>query len=327
MNQFLKILTDRILSGGAITFDEAVQLLNLEGREILSLADASNRIREHYCGRRIDLCSIINAKSGRCPEDCRFCAQSSHYSTGCTEYPLLKVDRLIEAAKQAKEIGATNFCIVTSGRQLDEDEFHSVCLAIEEIQRKVDIAVDGSLGFLSMDRASRLKEAGISRYNHNLETSKDYYPNICSTHKFNNRVQTVIALKVAGISTCCGGIVGLGEESHQRIELAFALKDLDVDCVPINILNPRPGTPLFSDALKRIEPMEVIQTIAIFRMILPKVIIKVAGGRQVGLRSLESLALLSGANGFIIGNYLTTQGGDPDKDLQMIKDLGYEFRS
>lgn len=326
MDSLITDIGDRILSGGSISFDEAIELQKQSGADILTLMALANRIRERFCGSKVDLCAIINAKSGRCPEDCSFCAQSSYYSTGCPEYPLLEQDRLIGAAENAKRMGAANFCIVTSGNKLDDKEFRAVCITISRIRNEVGIDVDGSLGFVSGQRAHQLKEAGIVRYNHNLETSEDFYHNICSTHRFEDRVRSVEALKAADISTCCGGIIGVGEEPLHRIKLAFKLKELDIDCVPINILNPRPGTPLGSNGrLKPIEPMEILKTIAIFRFVLPKAIIKLAGGRQVNLRDLQAAALLAGANGLIIGNYLTTPGGDPERDLQMIKDLGFEY--
>lgn len=323
MNRLLNDIIDRILSGGSISFDEACKLYDLRGPDILSLMDVANRIKEHFCGLKVDLCSIINARSGACPEDCSFCAQSSYYDTGCPKYPLLELDRLIEGAHNAKKYGATNFCIVASGRELNDKEFDRVCIAIKRIREEVEIEVDGSLGFVSKGRAQRLKEAGIARYNHNLETSKYYYSKICSTHKFEDRLRSVEALKEAGIAVCCGGIIGLGEEPHHRIEMAFTLKGLNVDYLPLNILNPRPGTPL-EDALP-LAPMEIIKTISIFRCILPKTIIKVAGGRGVNLRDLQVLTLFAGANGLIIGNYLTTPGLEPERDLQMLKDLGLKY--
>lgn len=321
-NQILLETSKELLNNDEkLTFSKAVYFSKLEGEDIIDLISLANKVRKDYAGEEMDLCSIINAKSGECVEDCHFCAQSIYYDTNVSVYPLKSEEEILEAAKKAEDSKATRFCIVISGRRPDPKDFKKIVNILEKLRQETKLKLDCSLGALTKEEAQILKDVGVSRYNHNIETSKDYFDRICSTHSYKDRVDTIRILKEVGIEVCCGGIIGLGENWEERIKFAFELKELDVDCIPINILDPRPGTPL--ENAKPLSPMEIIKAIAIFRLILKDKIIKVAGGREKNLRDLQALALLAGANGLIIGNYLTTQGRPAELDLQMIKDLGW----
>jgi len=303
---------------------EVLPLLGAKGPDILELAAVANRVREEFNGKEIDLCSLLNAKSGRCSEDCTFCAQSAHYKTEAPVYPLVDMDRMVEQAKEARKQETGRFCLITSGRDLNDKEFETILEALDRIREETSLDLDCSLGTLSQERAESLKKVGVTRYNHNIETAESHFPEICSTHSFRDRIKTIEVLKEQGFSICCGGIIGLGESPQQRLELAFSLRQLGIDCIPFNILNPRPGTPL--EHSESIPPMEIIKTIALFRLILPRGTIKIAGGREANLRDLQSLALLAGANGLIVGNYLTTLGRNAEDDLTMIRDLGFKLK-
>lgn len=314
---------DKVLSGRLATMKDIVPLLEAEGADIVELAAVANRVRVAFKGNDIDLCSLLNAKSGRCSEDCAFCAQSAHYTTEAPVYPLMNVNEMVREAREAQERRTGRFCLISSGRQLNDKEFETVLDALSQIREETDLALDCSFGTLTQERAEALKKVGVTRYNHNLETAESHFSKICTTHSFRDRIRTIEILKDQGFSICCGGIIGLGESAQQRLELAFSLRALGVDCIPLNILNPRPGTPL--EHSEPIPPMEIIRTIALFRLILPKGTLKIAGGREVNLRDLQSLALLGGANGLIVGNYLTTPGRSAEDDLTMIRDLGFNI--
>lgn len=290
-----------------------------QGAEIIDLVALANRIREQECGPQMHLCSLINAKSGRCSEDCAFCAQSSHYHTEAALYPLKQPDEILSSAKQAQDNRVTNFCIVTSGHGPDEKDFESILETVNLIKQETNLSMHCSLGRLDKDQFFSLLSTGVEMYNHNLETAQSYFSQVCTTHTYQLRMETVKLAKEAGLKVCCGGIIGLGETMKQRLELCFALKELMVDCIPINILNPRPGTPLQSRL--PLAPLEIIKTIAIFRLILKDKIIKIAGGREVNLRDLQSLGFIAGANGMVVGHYLTTQGRNPELDRQLVNDL------
>jgi biotin synthase len=265
---------------------------------------------------------LINAKAGRCPEDCSFCAQSTFYDSqsGIDKYPLLPKQIIIEQAQKAKQGGANSFCLVCAYRTPSEKDFEQICDTIVELKKKVAIDVNVSLGFMTRERARRLKSIGVKRYNHNLETPESFFAQICKTHDFKDRVNTAKIVKEEGLELCCGGIIGMGETLKQRLELAFAIKSLRPDEVPINILIPRQGTPLAN--LPPMEPTDAIKTIAVWRFIMPKTILKIAGGRELHLKDKERLALKAGANGIITGGYLTTRGNNIEKDMTMIKEIG-----
>jgi biotin synthase len=309
---------DRVLSGKDISFEDAEKLLY--SNDLYTLAHCSNTITRKFNGDVVDVETLINAKSGGCPEDCSFCAQSSWYNTGINKYPLLPQETILEQAQKAKETGANSFCLVCAYRSAPEKEFDQICKTIIEIKNKVMIDVNVSLGFITHERARRLKSLGVKRYNHNLETSESYFSEICKTHDFYDRVNTAKIVKEEGLELCCGGIIGMGESTKQRLELAFSIKSLQPDEVPINILIARSGTPL--ENLNALDPKVAIKTIAIWRFIMPKTILKIAGGREIHLKDKERIALKAGANGIITGGYLTTGGNNSTMDIAMIKEIG-----
>lgn len=312
----------RILGGGTITPAEAEQFIELEGwPEILALASEATRIRERFSGTEVDLCALVNAKSGQCAENCGFCAQSGHHNTDISVYPLMNPDQIVERAKQAKEFGAKRFCIVTATRGLSDRDLPVICEAVRRVKEETGLVPECSLGFVTDPQLEQLKAAGMTRYNHNLETAESNFPNICTTHTYQDRLNTLKQLRKQGLEICSGGILGLGESRQERVKLAFALAEMDVECAPINVLNARPGTPLESQTPP--DPKEVIKTISVFRFILPKAKLELGGGREVNLRDFQSMAFLAGANSLIIGGYLTTNGRQPENDLQLFKDLGF----
>jgi biotin synthase len=319
--KLLESVEDVILSGGKMQRSEAESLLNAPDEYLVHILATADRIRIRFKGDKFDSCSLINARAGLCGEDCSFCAQSTHHETECDTYPLCSAKEILEAALAAKDAGASRFCTVTSGGALSDEEFESLLESLIQVHSKVEIDLDASLGFLDDNRAQRLRAAGVTRYNHNIETSRDHYSDICSTHTFEQRLDTVRTSIRNGISACCGGIIGLGESPIQRLAMAYELEELGVDCVPINILNPRPGTPL-EDA-EPLKPLEILKTIAIFRLVLPNSTIKVAGGREKNLGDFQAMALRSGANGMIIGGYLTTTGRSVEEDVKMVREAGF----
>ncbi|MBI3323268.1 MAG: biotin synthase BioB [Candidatus Omnitrophica bacterium] len=315
-------VADQILAGGAITFEEALCFIEMETwPEVLTLAAQATRIRERFTGGEVDLCALVNAKSGQCAEDCKFCSQSGHYATDVSAYPLMDADQIVERAKQAKAFGAKRFCIVAATRGLSDRDLPVLCEAVRRVKEEAGLVPECSLGFVTDDQLEQLKAAGMTRYNHNLETAESHFPEICTTHTYQERLETLRQLRRHGLEICSGGILGLGESRAERIQMAFALAELDVECAPINVLNPRPGTPLESAAPP--DPMEVVKTIAVFRFILPRARLELGGGREVNLRDFQSMAFLAGANSLIIGGYLTTHGRQPAQDMQLLKDLGF----
>ncbi|MGA2315581.1 MAG: biotin synthase BioB [Thermodesulfobacteriota bacterium] len=325
MKKAIRKIGDKALGGKNVSMKDVLPLLGAKGPDILDLAAVANRVREEFNGNKIDLCLLLNAKSGRCPEDCAFCAQSAHHKTEAPVYPLMDMNRIVEEAREAQRKGTGRFCLITSGRELNDKEFETILGALDRIRKETTLDLDCSLGTLSEERAESLKKVGVTRYNHNVETAESHFHKICSTHSFRDRVKTIEVLKELGFSICCGGIIGLGESPEQRLELAFSLRQLGIDCIPFNILNPRPGTPL--EHSESIPPMEIIKTISLFRLVLPKGTIKIAGGREANLRDLQSLALLAGANGLIVGNYLTTPGRNAEDDLTMVRDVGFQIKA
>lgn len=315
-----------VLGGQDLPYEDALRLTETPRDEVPYLAAASNEVRVKFVGNAVETCALSNIKSGNCSEDCKFCAQSGHYRTDSPVYPQISVEEIVEQAKQAEAFGATEFCLVSSGwGATNENEFETVIEAVRRIAAETKLFVDCSLGFLTEEQMRRLKEAGLYRNNHNLEASKNYFDKVCTTHTYDQRATHVEMVRHAGIHPCSGGILGMGESMKDRIDLAFELKRLGATCVPINILNPRRGTPLGD--VESLEPVDIIKMIAIYRLILPKSTIKIAGGREVNLRDLQASAMLAGANGLILGNYLTTMGRSPSHDLQMLKDLGFEIKA
>jgi biotin synthase len=315
-------LKDQAIQRGDLDFADA-NMLYEEGtkRPYLLMAKATE-IREHFNGRKINLCSIVNAKSGTCTEDCRFCAQSAHYQTDAPRYPLLHAEEIIERAKEARDQGAHCFGIVTSGTSIDSEMEWSVIYKAISGLNALGIRPCASLGMLDSHKARTLKEVGLFRYHHNLETARSFFPNICTTHDYEEDIKTNVAAREAGLSVCCGGIMGLGETMAHRIELALTLRQMGVDSVPLNILNPIPGTPL--ECTPSLSPLEILATIAIFRFILPDKDIRLCGGKERNLRQLLPLGIVAGANALMTGNYLTTTGRQAKDDLEMVRDLGLE---
>jgi biotin synthase len=317
-NQFIKEAASRVLSGGDISVEEAQRLLN--SNDLDSLIRCSNTITRRFNGDLVDVETLINAKSGACPEDCSFCAQSSRYKTGINKYDLLPEETILKQAQKAKESGANSFCLVCAYRSPPKEDFDQICKTIIEIKKKVKIDVNVSLGFMTREMVRRLKSVGVKRYNHNLETAESYFSQICKTHDFHDRVETAKIVVDEGLELCCGGIIGMGESPEQRLELAFSIKSLRPNEVPINILIARKGTPL--EGLNPLDPMDAIKTIAVWRFIMPKTILKIAGGREIHLKEKERIALKAGANGIITGGYLTTGGNRSTRDIAMIKEIG-----
>ena len=291
------------------------------GPDLPQLFAEASRIREHFKGNSASLCSIINAKSGRCPENCAFCAQSSAHTTNAQVYPLVDEDEIVNCARSAERNGARCYGIITSGTGIQPGaELEKICRALRRIKAETAIDPSCSLGILDLNTALLLKEAGMATYHHNLETSRSFFPSICTTHDYEDDVETIRAVKQAGLKVCCGGIFGLGEGFSHRVEMAETLRELDVDTVPINFLNPVEGTPLADAAF--LTPMECLRIIALFRFMLPAKDLTVCGGREKNLRELQSWIFLAGASGMMTGNYLTTPGRAPEQDRQMLADLG-----
>jgi biotin synthase len=316
---FIHEMMEKVISGSDLNFAEAERLIKTTDLNVLT--QCADNITRTFNGNRVDVESLINAKSGNCPEDCHFCSQSSHYKeTGIKVYPLLPREIVLERAKLAQESGSKSFCLVCAYKSPPDKDFDLICEMITEIKNTLNLDVNASLGSISREQARRLKTVGVKRYNHNLETSESYFSHICNTHDFGDRFSTAKIVKEEGLELCCGGIIGMGEDTKQRLELAFSIKSLEPDEIPLNILMGRTGTPL---ALQpRIDPMEAIRTIAVWRFIIPKGIIKIAGGRELNLKDDDKTALKSGANGIITGGYLTVGGNTAEKDAAMIKQIG-----
>ena len=305
-----------------ISVDEALNLIELEGAETMKLLFRADKVRRSEFGNKIETCSIVNAKSGNCGEDCKFCPQSSHSTSEITEYPLLSSDELLEAAKVADAFGSGAFGMVTSGRCLtSECERQTIKDAITQIDAATSFAPCVSLGLADETFLTALKDAGLERYHHNLEAAESFYGEICTTRAFQDNLKTIEAAKLAGLKVCSGCLFGLGETPAQRVELFESLRSLNVDSVPINFLNPLDGTPIKKTA-PSLSPMECLRSIAVARLMMPTTTIRVCGGREHNLCDLQSLIFLAGANGVMIGSYLTTTGRRVEDDMRMIKDAG-----
>ena len=321
----ISALGEKVLGGGRITHDEAMFLFNLESSaDILDLLSWANRIREQFKGNKIHLCSIVNAKAGACSENCSFCSQSSHYQTGSPKYGFVDPEPVAEAAEEANKNSVTAVGLVAAWKGLNEGPLlDEICDRVREMKAAGKTRPDVSLGIIKSQRiADRLKEAGVECYGHNLESSRRFFPQTCTTHTFDDRLETIGYLKKAGIKICSGGIIGMGETREDRCDLAFELKAIGANVVPVNILNPIPGTPFAQN--DPLPVMEILKTIACFRFILPRQEIMIAGGRTVNLRDAQSMIFMAGASALMVGNYLTTLNQPVEKDLQMLKDLGLD---
>ena len=319
-----KIRETILVQKRAISEHDAYELLMLNSQadvtRLLELAGEVNKIAHEG---EVYTCSIVNAKSGKCGEDCRFCAQSVHYNTDVTEYSLLAKEKIYQNALDYASKGATQFSIVTSGRSITSAEMQSLKEMLLKLKRETNLNLCGSLGILTKELAEMIVECGITRYHHNLETAKSYFANICTTHSYEESLETIRIAQQAGLNVCSGGIIGMGESWEQRVELALYLRDLDVDSIPLNFLNPISGTPLEFQPI--LESEDALKTIAIFRLINPGKNISVAGGREITFKNQQDEILTSGANGIMIGNYLTTSGRDVKEDQVMIERLGLNY--
>lgn len=310
------------MKGQGLRRDDVLELLAIAGRDLEAVLHHADRIRRTHRGDTIRLCGIVAAKVGRCTEDCRWCSQSARHRTGIRAHDLLTADELLARAGEAAACGASSFGLVTSGARPTAEELDRLCEVIGRLRGEGRTAPCASLGHLDDAAARHLAQAGCHRYNHNLETSRSHFARVVTTHTYDQRLATAGAVKAAGMELCCGGLFGIGETAEDRVDLALEIARLDADTVPLNFLNPIPGTPL-ADA-PRLTPRECLAIIAMVRFVLPTACIKVAGGREVNLRDLQSWMFRAGADGCIVGNYLTTSGRAAQDDLRMIADLGLQ---
>lgn len=314
-------LKDNVLAGGEVGREEALELLKAPLEE---LAQAADELRQHFCGNRFDLCTIVNGKCGKCSEDCKYCAQSAHYHTSLEEsYPLLSTEELLKGAAENKRQGVLRYSIVTSGRKLSDREVEQVCESIRAIREQVGIEVCVSFGLLGEEAFRKLKEAGASRVHCNLESSRSYFPQVCTTHTYDEKIETLKAAQRAGLSVCSGGIIGLGETMEDRIDMVLTARELGVKSVPVNVLNPIPGTPYENNPI--LTEDELRRVVAIFRFLIPDGNIRLAGGRGL-LEDKGARCFRSGANAAISGDMLTTAGITVHRDQEMLNGMGYQVR-
>lgn len=312
-------LKSKILNGGEITRDEAILLIDAPLGE---LCEAADEIRERFCGDIFDMCTIINGKSGRCSENCKYCAQSAHYNTRCEEYPLLSAEKIVEGALYNYERGVLRYSIVCSGKRLSESEVDSLCESIRAIKKACPISICVSAGLLDEESFRKLKQAGVDRVHNNLESSRRFFPEVCTTHTFDDKIAAINAAKAAGLEVCSGGIMGLGETFEDRIDMVLEARGLGVRSIPVNLLNPIPNTPFEHNPTLTEE--EAARTVAIFRFIIPNGQIRLAGGRGL-LGDMGKALFRSGANAAISGDMLTTRGISIDNDMKMCVELGYRI--
>ncbi|MDE6905174.1 MAG: biotin synthase BioB [Lachnospiraceae bacterium] len=314
-------LKEKIFGGNLLEKQEIMEIVDAPFQELTQAAD---EIRERFCGNGFDMCTIINGKCGKCSEDCKYCAQSVYFHTNCKEsYPLLSTEKLLEQAKRNREQGVLRYSIVTSGKRLSDREVDQVCESIRAIREETGIEVCVSFGLLGLNQFQKIKEAGASRVHCNLESSKRYFKEVCTTHTYQEKIETLKAAKEAGLSICSGGIMGLGESMEDRVDMAFTARELGVTSIPVNLLNPIPGTPYENNRVLTNE--ELCRIAAIFRFIIPRASIRLAGGRGL-LEDKGRTCFRSGANAAISGDMLTTAGITVETDMELLKELGYEVR-
>ena len=321
MNDWLG-MAEHVLAGGEITDEQALAILNCPDEELLLLLHGAYRIRKHYYGNKVKLNMIVNAKSGLCPENCGYCSQSIISTADIRKYPFLSKAELLKGAEQAYQLQVGTYCIVASGRGPSNKEIDMVAEAVQEIKAKYNLKICACLGVIQPDQAVKLKEAGVERYNHNLNTSKEHHPSITTSHSYEDRVNTVNVIKEAGISLCSGVIIGMRETKEDVIRVARALKALDADSIPVNFLHAIDGTPLAG--VNELDPRYCLKVLGLFRYLHPSKEIRISGGREVNLRSLQPLGLYA-ANSIFVGDYLTTAGQESTADHQMLEDLGFEI--
>jgi len=310
-------LKEKILQGELINKEEALMLVDAPLEELCNAAD---EIREHFCKDAFDICTIINGKSGKCSENCKYCAQSAYYETSVETYSLLSNEQILEQAIYNDERGVLRYSIVTSGKRLSDEEVDKVCEAIRLLKQKTPISICGSFGLLGEEQFKKLKEAGLERVHNNLETSRNYFDSVCTTHTYEDKLEAVKAAKRAGLSVCSGGIMGLGETMEDRIDMALDIRELGVRSVPVNMLNPIPGTPYENN--EKLTKDDMRRVVAIYRFILPDASVRLAGGRGL-LPDKGRSCFKSGANACISGDMLTTSGITIETDMNLIRELGY----
>jgi biotin synthase len=323
MNKWLK-LADQVLEGKEVTNEEALSILECPDDDVLLLMHAAFQIRKSYYGKKVKLNMIMNVKSGLCPENCGYCAQSSISTAPINTYRMVDKDTIFEGAKRAHDLNVGTYCIVASGRGPSNKEIDHVVEAVKEIKETYGLKICACLGLLKPEQAKRLKEAGVDRYNHNINTSVSHHAIITTSHTYDDRVNTVETVKGSGMSPCSGVIVGMRETKQDVVDMANSLKALDADSIPVNFLHAIDGTPL--QGVKELNPLYCLKVLALFRFINPTKEIRISGGREVNLRSLQPLGLYA-ANSVFVGDYLTTTGQEETEDYKMLRDLGFEVES
>ena len=317
--QIIKNCKNQVLKNEKITESDAKKLFKIEDKFLKDLSDAANEITRFFHGKKIDVEQLTNIKKNYCSEDCSFCSQSAFFNTKIDDYKLQPAEEILKQATTAKNNGANSFCLVAAWREPSDNDFKMICNIIKEINSKVGISLECSLGFLTNEQATQLKLLNVKRYNHNLETARTKFPDICTTHTFDDRIKTLQIARRAGLELCTGGIIGMGETKKQREEFVLEISELNPEEVTINLLVPFPGTPL--ELQKPLELEEILRVFAVLRFLLPKSIIKISGGREVNLNDDGKELLLSGANGIISAGYLTLGGNSMNKDTKMIKEI------
>jgi len=314
-------LSRRVLKGEILDRAGALEVLKSSDDELLEVLNSAFNVRRQYFGRDVTLHVIRNAKSGSCSENCSFCSQSALSESDIPRYPMQSIDEFVEGAQKAHEMSARRYCIVTSGRGPSRKDIDQVGEAVRKIKKEIPIQICTSLGLLTKEQAGQLKEAGVDRYNHNLESSERFYSSFCTSHSYSDRVATARIAKTAGMELCSGGLVGMGETLEDRVDLAFALRELGADSIPVNFLNPRPGTPM--EGRPRLTPGDCLRTLAMFRFVNPDREIRVAGGRESCIGHMQVLSLYA-ANSLFTTGYLTTPGQGYEADMLMIDQAGFK---
>jgi biotin synthase len=324
-NMSIKQLLDKVLKGNDLIIEEANMLISPDLTDLTELIQVSNTITHRYFNKKIEMCAIYPAKIGRCSGDCAFCAQSAYHKSNVMPVSVheLNDNEIIANANELRRLGVNRYSLVTSGEHLTDEEFDRILRVFQRLHDETEIGLCASLGSLTLERATRLRDVGVSRYHHNIETSRNFFPRICSTHTYDDKIVTLNIARQSGLEICCGGIISMGETPEQRVEMAFALKELDVDCVPINILNPIPGTRLENQQPLSVE--EILRTIAVFRFILTDKSLRFAGGREKALGQNEYLGYTAGINALIVGNYLTTPGKSFKQENSNLEMAGLEL--
>lgn len=314
-------LAERVLAGDCVSAEQAEQMLASDDEQLLDLISAAYRLRHRYFGKTVQLYFLVNAKSGLCPEDCGYCSQSKLSTAPIEKYRMLSVDQLLDGARVAAERGSKTYCIVISGRAPSERELKAVEMTVPRVKEAYDLKICACLGLLTPDNAARLKACGVDRVNHNLNTGQEHYADICSTHTYADRMETLKNVRGAGLELCSGGIIGMGESHQDLVSMAMDLRELQVESIPLNFLHAIEGTPLGQQ--RELTPQDCLRALCMMRFVNPQSELRIAGGREKHLRSLQPLSLYV-ANSIFVGDYLTTKGQPPEADYQMIVDLGFE---